>query len=1013
MVAATNDEVWQSSETVLMESGAEVLSWLHKETGARLRLVSTEGPMANLYAVVATEAVNTEWGAKSDDGLPHTLEHLVFLGSETYPYKGVLDKLANRCLARGTNAWTDVDHTAYTATTAGSAGLMTLLPIYLDHILNPTLTEAGFVTEVHHVTASGEDKGVVYCEMQGRENAAESLAERACLSALYPGSGESSETGGLCANLRVLTNDKVQQYHKDMYRPDNLCLVVTGCVEPSNLLEVTHQALSKYASSKVGGERPWATDPPPPVIPKEPIVVEFPSDGDAGLVVLAWRGERYESYFEDAKNGLLWSYLTDGPASPLSKAFVNSGDCSGVYPGSDRFRIGYRQLWFEDVERLNEIEAKFDASLPKEVDVDRMRDVIERAKRRTTASTEDDPATCVVSPVIKHFLYGTDRDDSSFLNEIDALGLLEAVSKVGQDEWNKSLERIRSSPRLCVVAKPSKAAAEKQRDDEERRFATNTQTQGLEKAIEFNERSIPTEMLSSVTSPDVAEAKEKMFTVERIRKGSRWSLDHVDSTKFVRLDICADTRHLGVESRRLLPLLGELLFKSPVKQPDGTVMPYDDAVDMLRRETVSYSAGIGLGGSGTADFFFAGSKLERGRLATGAMVASCAANALFTPDRVSTAVQKLTLELQSELRDGNSVARNALRSLAFDEDSNQGLLVLGAQKAFLDSAKFACSPLGQFLGKRDKLVDELYETRRRLFSRAQGRVAGDLKNSQEDWSKHNIDPLISFVDEFPPNISKERNYGKFALVGVSSLEGGSAFLMRCGPGPGYNEDDESELAALCVCIEYLTALEGDFWTQIRGAGLAYGAGLRADPNNKLIHFSLYRSADPAKALAAARRVVFDYESGNSKIRDLDLENARGSLASGLVESEKTRSQALAASWRRSLLGLAHDRDKNFLDSIARVDKQAALDALVKYVAPMFKDSLAITAVACAPAKLNALSKDLYTDTPITKYKDILQLTRDNNRQRSRLLGKKKAIGAAAAAAALVAVIVVIKLRRSN
>ena len=44
--------------------------------------------------------------AYDDDGLPHTLEHLIFLGSEQYPYKGVLDLLANRCLASGTNAWT-------------------------------------------------------------------------------------------------------------------------------------------------------------------------------------------------------------------------------------------------------------------------------------------------------------------------------------------------------------------------------------------------------------------------------------------------------------------------------------------------------------------------------------------------------------------------------------------------------------------------------------------------------------------------------------------------------------------------------------------------------------------------------------------------------------------------------------------------------------------------------------------------------------------------------------------
>jgi Zn-dependent M16 (insulinase) family peptidase len=73
------------------------------------------------------------------------LEHLVFLGSELYPYKvemhsgstrnisdlvskGVLDSLANRALAQGTNAWTATDHTCYTITTAGSSGFLNILP---------------------------------------------------------------------------------------------------------------------------------------------------------------------------------------------------------------------------------------------------------------------------------------------------------------------------------------------------------------------------------------------------------------------------------------------------------------------------------------------------------------------------------------------------------------------------------------------------------------------------------------------------------------------------------------------------------------------------------------------------------------------------------------------------------------------------------------------------------------------------------------------------------------------
>jgi hypothetical protein len=164
--------------------------------------------------------------------------------AQLFPYKGILDKLANRCLADGTNAWTATDHTCYTMESAGHEGCLNLLPIYADHILYPTLTDSCFHTEVHHVTGEGEDKGVVYCEMQARENNSGSLVDRAVLELqsslsshlipshlisshlipshpipshpipshlisgavlelLYPTGGYSSETGGKMSNLQA------------------------------------------------------------------------------------------------------------------------------------------------------------------------------------------------------------------------------------------------------------------------------------------------------------------------------------------------------------------------------------------------------------------------------------------------------------------------------------------------------------------------------------------------------------------------------------------------------------------------------------------------------------------------------------------------------------------------------------------------------------------------------------------------------------------------------------------
>ena len=65
-------------------------------TGLAVTVAQVEGPVVNGYFCLATEA-------HDDDGLPHTLEHLIFLGSEKFPYKGVLDLLANRCLSSGRN----------------------------------------------------------------------------------------------------------------------------------------------------------------------------------------------------------------------------------------------------------------------------------------------------------------------------------------------------------------------------------------------------------------------------------------------------------------------------------------------------------------------------------------------------------------------------------------------------------------------------------------------------------------------------------------------------------------------------------------------------------------------------------------------------------------------------------------------------------------------------------------------------------------------------------------------
>ncbi|KAA0193136.1 hypothetical protein HAZT_HAZT010927 [Hyalella azteca] len=274
--------------SITLDNGLVVNKFRSRRTGLHVILARVEGPIVSGYFTLATEALD-------DDGLPHTLEHLVFLGSEKYPYKGVLDLLANRCLASGTNAWTDTDHTAFTIETAGSEGFLNHLPIYLDHLLYPTLTDASFKTEVYHVTGDGEDAGVVYSEMQSRENSGADRSFLALQRAFYPEPecGYKYETGGLMFNLRnSTTNEKIRAYHREFYRPENLHLIITGQVEASKLFEV----LIKFEESILAkGPRPPFTRPwQRPVAPLMASVrkeVVYPSNTeDNGRVLVAWRG---------------------------------------------------------------------------------------------------------------------------------------------------------------------------------------------------------------------------------------------------------------------------------------------------------------------------------------------------------------------------------------------------------------------------------------------------------------------------------------------------------------------------------------------------------------------------------------------------------------------------------------------------------------------------------------------------------------------------------------------------
>lgn len=130
------------------------------------------------------------------------------------------------------------DHTCYEIQTAGADGMCHIFPVFLDHILNPTLRDRQFMTEVYHIDGQGKDQGVVYCEMASRENTEADLLDLEMRRLIYNrGSTYSFECGGLTKDISKLNNTDVKQYHQTYYHVDNLAAIICGTIDPETLFE--------------------------------------------------------------------------------------------------------------------------------------------------------------------------------------------------------------------------------------------------------------------------------------------------------------------------------------------------------------------------------------------------------------------------------------------------------------------------------------------------------------------------------------------------------------------------------------------------------------------------------------------------------------------------------------------------------------------------------------------------------------------------------------------------------
>lgn len=97
-------------------------------------------------------------------------------------------------------------------------------------------------------------------------------------------------------NLRVLTADRIRQFHRDMYQPKNLCLVLIGEVDHDDLLNILEDfedgILDDVPSLDAPFKRPWIESKQTPPLEKSIVdTVEFPeNDESTGEILIGFLG---------------------------------------------------------------------------------------------------------------------------------------------------------------------------------------------------------------------------------------------------------------------------------------------------------------------------------------------------------------------------------------------------------------------------------------------------------------------------------------------------------------------------------------------------------------------------------------------------------------------------------------------------------------------------------------------------------------------------------------------------
>lgn len=178
---------------------------------------------------------------KKNNGISHFLEHMAFKGTKKRPTAREINSLIDGIGAES-NAFTGKEYTGYYI--KSSSQHLDLSLDILSDILSDSLLDSSEIDR---------ERGVILEEMNMYEDSPARKIGDIFENLLYGDTPMGWDTLGQKKNIKEITHEDFIEYKKKFYSADNMCLVIAGKFEETEILKKAEQFFGKLEKFKTDG----------------------------------------------------------------------------------------------------------------------------------------------------------------------------------------------------------------------------------------------------------------------------------------------------------------------------------------------------------------------------------------------------------------------------------------------------------------------------------------------------------------------------------------------------------------------------------------------------------------------------------------------------------------------------------------------------------------------------------------------------------------------------------------